>query len=106
MKSAALAAAKFKKELNDEHHRTVRHTNYSLNPGDELNDLRMSEGVRPLYDRVRKFIGETVEPISAEIEKLLENAADRWSFTPARSLRPRQRACGTSSYPMLTPATE
>ncbi|WP_076862105.1 acyl-CoA dehydrogenase family protein [Bradyrhizobium mercantei] len=61
----------------------VRHTNYSLNPGDELNDLRMSDGVRPLYERVRKFIQETVEPISAEIEKLPENAADRWSFTPA-----------------------
>ncbi|MDA9521717.1 acyl-CoA dehydrogenase [Bradyrhizobium sp. CCBAU 11434] len=59
----------------------VRCTSYSLNPGDELNDLRMSEGVRPLYERVRKFIRETVEPISAELEKLPEETADRWSFT-------------------------
>ncbi|SPP98297.1 acyl-CoA dehydrogenase family protein [Bradyrhizobium vignae] len=59
----------------------VRCTNYSLNPGDELNDLRMSEGVRPLYERVRKFIRETVEPISAELEKLPEETADRWTFT-------------------------
>ncbi|WP_439360330.1 acyl-CoA dehydrogenase family protein [Bradyrhizobium sp. DASA03007] len=62
----------------------IRCTNYSLNPGDELNDLRMSEGVRPLYERVRKFIRETVEPISAELEKLSEETADRWSFTPTQ----------------------
>ena len=29
---------------------TPRRTSYGLNPGDELNDLRMSEQVRPLYD--------------------------------------------------------
>ncbi|WFU31425.1 acyl-CoA dehydrogenase family protein [Bradyrhizobium brasilense] len=62
----------------------IRCTSYSLNPGDELNDLRMSEAVRPLYDRVRKFIRETVEPISAELEKLSGNVTDRWSFTPAQ----------------------
>lgn len=59
----------------------VRSTSYSLNPGDELNDLRMSEGVRPLYEQVRKFIRETVEPISAELEQLPQEKADRWSFT-------------------------
>ncbi|NYG45325.1 acyl-CoA dehydrogenase [Bradyrhizobium sp. IAR9] len=59
----------------------IRCTSYSLTPGDELNDLRMSEGVRPLYERVRKFIRETVEPISAELEKLPDETADRWSFT-------------------------
>ncbi|MCK1403851.1 acyl-CoA dehydrogenase family protein [Bradyrhizobium sp. 4] len=61
----------------------IRCTNYCLSPGDELNDLRMSEDVRPLYRRVREFIRDTVEPISAELEKLAENTADRWSFTPA-----------------------
>lgn len=59
----------------------VRCTSYSLNPGDGLNDLRMSEEVRPLYEHVRKFIRETVEPISAELEQLSQEKADRWSFT-------------------------
>jgi len=43
-----------------------RMTSYTLNPEDELNDLRMSEQVRPLYDHVRKFIRETVEPMAVE----------------------------------------
>ncbi|MGY3648118.1 acyl-CoA dehydrogenase [Bradyrhizobium sp. LM4.3] len=59
-----------------------RTTNYTLNPGDELNDLRMSDQVRPLYDHVRKFIRETVEPMSIEFAKAGEGKEDRWSFTP------------------------
>ena len=43
----------------------ARRTTYGLNPGDELNDLRMSDAVRPLYDHVRHFIKETVEPMSS-----------------------------------------
>src|SRR6266702_7122007 len=61
-----------------------RMTSYSLNPEDELNDLRMSEQVRPLYDHVRKFIRETVEPMSVEFYRLGENKTDRWSFTPGQ----------------------
>jgi len=49
-----------------------RTTNYTLNPGDDLNDLRMSDQVRPLYDHVRKFIRETVEPMSVEFYRLGE----------------------------------
>ena len=59
-----------------------RTTNYTLNPGDELNDLRMSDQVRPLYDHVRKFIRDTVEPMSIEFAKAGEEKTDRWSFTP------------------------
>jgi acyl-CoA dehydrogenase len=61
-----------------------RMTSYSLNPDDELNDLRMSEQVRPLYDHVKKFIRETVEPMSVEFYRLGENKPDRWSFTPGQ----------------------
>ena len=43
-----------------------RTTTYNLNPGEELNDLRMSDEVRPLYEHVRKFIRETVDPMSVE----------------------------------------
>ncbi len=58
-----------------------RTTNYTLNPGDDLNDLRMSEQVRPLYEHVKKFIRETVEPMSVEFYRLGEKKTDRWSFT-------------------------
>lgn len=58
-----------------------RETSYSLTPGDELNDLRMSERVRPLYDHVRRFIATTVEPMSHEFDRAGEGNTDRWSFT-------------------------
>ncbi|HEX9589882.1 MAG TPA: acyl-CoA dehydrogenase family protein, partial [Bradyrhizobium sp.] len=61
-----------------------RMTTYGLNPDDELNDLRMSDQVRPLYDHVKKFIRETVEPMSVEFFRLGENKQDRWSFTPGQ----------------------
>ena len=46
----------------------------------DMFDLRMSEGVRPLYDAVKKFIAEEVEPITAEYFRLGEGRADRWSY--------------------------
>ena len=36
----------------------------------DMFDLRMSEGVRPLYDAVKKFIAEEVDPITAEYFRL------------------------------------
>ncbi len=59
-----------------------RTTTYNLNPGEELNDLRMSDEVRPLYEHVKKFIRETVDPMSVEFVRLGEDKTDRWSFTP------------------------
>jgi len=59
-----------------------RTTTYNLNPGEELNDLRMSDEVRPLYEHVKKFIRETVDPMSVEFMRLGEAKKDRWSFTP------------------------
>src|SRR5260221_8806899 len=61
-----------------------RRTNYGLNPGDELNDLRMSDEVRPLYDHVRKFIRETVDPMASEFVRLGRDKKDRWSFAPGQ----------------------
>jgi acyl-CoA dehydrogenase len=60
----------------------TRQTSYTLSPEDELNDLRMSERVRPLFDHVRKFIATTVEPMSHEFYRAGEKNTDRWSFTP------------------------
>jgi acyl-CoA dehydrogenase len=63
---------------------TPRRTSYGLNPGDELNDLRMSEQVRPLYDHVRKFIRDTVDPMASEFARLGRDKTDRWSFAPGQ----------------------
>ena len=63
---------------------TPRRTSYGLNPGDELNDLRMSEQVRPLYDHVRKFIKETVDPMASDFARLGRDKTDRWSFAPGQ----------------------
>src|ERR1700733_2498691 len=60
----------------------TRQTSYTLSPEDELNDLRMSEQVRPLFDHVRRFIATTVEPMSHEFYLAGEKNTDRWSFTP------------------------
>src|SRR6187551_1679949 len=59
-------------------------TSYAMDPGDELNDLRMSDKARPLFDHVNKFIRETVEPMSVEFYRLGEKKADRWSFAPGQ----------------------
>ena len=61
-----------------------RTTTYNLNPGEELNDLRMSDQVRPLFEHVKKFIRETVDPMSVEFYRHGEGKKDRWSFTDAQ----------------------
>ena len=52
--------------------------------GGELYNLGMSEGARPLLDKVRAFIADEVEPITAEYFRLGEGRADRWSFAPGQ----------------------
>jgi acyl-CoA dehydrogenase len=47
-------------------------------------DLRMSDKVRPLFDAVRAFIRDEVEPITEEFYRLGENRADRWSWAPGQ----------------------
>jgi acyl-CoA dehydrogenase len=46
----------------------------------EMYDLRMSEGVRPLYDAVKKFIVTEVEPITAEFQRRGVGRADHWGY--------------------------
>ncbi len=57
---------------------------FGFNPTDELNDLRMSEKAMPLYEHVKRFIKETVEPMSVEFHKLGEGRKDRWSYVPGQ----------------------
>jgi acyl-CoA dehydrogenase len=55
-----------------------------LETTDEMFDLRMSEGARPLFEKVRAFIQEEVEPITLEFFQLGEGRADRWSWAPGQ----------------------
>ncbi|MFO1117020.1 MAG: acyl-CoA dehydrogenase family protein [Beijerinckiaceae bacterium] len=59
-------------------------TDYGLNPADPLNDLRMSEKARPLFDHVKKFLKETVAPAQLEFDALEPGKKDPWSFAPGQ----------------------
>ena len=59
-------------------------SSFKLNPMDELNDLRMSEKAVPLLEHVRRFIKETVQPMSEEFHRLGENKTDIWSYAPGQ----------------------
>ena len=50
----------------------------------DMYDLRMSEGVRPLYEAVKTFIREEVQPMSEEFFKLGEQRDDPWSYAPGQ----------------------
>jgi len=50
----------------------------------DLNDLRMSEAVRPLYDHVVKFIADVVNPMSAEFHSFDAKKKDIWSYAPGQ----------------------
>jgi acyl-CoA dehydrogenase len=52
--------------------------------GGELYNLGMSEGARPLLDKVKEFIANELEPITAEFFALGANRADRWSYAPGQ----------------------
>ena len=48
---------------------------------EDLNDLRMSEEVRPLYLAVKKHIEDNVIPIQEEFYSIGATLADRWSYS-------------------------
>ena len=50
----------------------------------EMFDLRMSEGAKPLLEKVKAFIRNEVDPITHEFYRLGENRADRWSWAPGQ----------------------
>ncbi|MDB5426321.1 MAG: acyl-CoA dehydrogenase, partial [Phenylobacterium sp.] len=59
-------------------------SSFALNPMDELNDLRMSAKALPLLEHVKRFIKETVEPMSEEFHRLGEGNPDIWSYAPGQ----------------------
>ncbi len=59
---------------------------FSLDPSDPLNDLRMSEKARPLYEHVKRFIVETVNPMAEKYNALGEGrtGSERWEYAPGQ----------------------
>ncbi|MCP4005596.1 MAG: acyl-CoA dehydrogenase [bacterium] len=51
---------------------------------EELFDLRMSEGARSLFEKVKAFVKEEVEPITLEFYQLGEGRAEPWSWAPGQ----------------------
>ena len=51
---------------------------------DEMFDLRMSEEAKPLFEKVKAFIRDEVQPITLEFFRLGENRDDRWSWAPGQ----------------------
>eukprot|EP00903_Cladosiphon_okamuranus_P002889 g2887.t1 len=51
---------------------------------DDLFDLRMSDEARPLYDHVKRFIAEVVDPMSVKFHELGKNKEDIWSYAPGQ----------------------
>ncbi len=52
--------------------------------GGEAVNLAMSDGARPLFDAVKTFIADEVEPMSVQFHALDEAKDDPWSFAPGQ----------------------
>ena len=75
----------------------------------ELNDLRMSEKGRPLFEAVKRHIAENVAPIAEEFEELGEGRADRWSWAPGQLElldRAKQKAKAAGLWNFFLPNAE
>src|SRR5262249_49280341 len=53
-----------------------------LETNDEMFDLRMSEGAKPLLAKVKEFVKKEVDPITYEFYRLGASRAERWSWAP------------------------
>ena len=51
---------------------------------DETLNLAMSEKAKPLYDAVRKFIAEEVEPMAAKFYELAATREEKWGYAPGQ----------------------
>ena len=62
----------------------AKQASFTLNVQDELNDLRMSDKALPLYNQVKQFIKDVVQPMSEEFHRLGEGKTDIWSYAPGQ----------------------
>ncbi len=56
-------------------------TMFGFNPDDELNDLRMSADAQPVYEQVKAFIRDVVNPMQEKFYAAGENRENRWAYT-------------------------
>lgn len=82
---------------------------FALNPQDELNDLRMSDKALPLFNQVKQFIQEVVQPASEKFHELGENRADIWDYAPGQlevldAAKQKAKAEGLWNFFLLRPA--
>ena len=59
-------------------------SSFELGPQDSLNDLRMSDKALPLFNKVKAFIRDVVEPASEEFHRLGEGRPDVWQYAPGQ----------------------
>ncbi len=69
----------------------------------EMNDLRMSDEARPLFEKVLAFLRDEVEPISPRFEALHEQRPGRWEWHPEQleileALKGKARAAGLWNF--------
>ncbi|MDH3755867.1 MAG: acyl-CoA dehydrogenase family protein [Acidimicrobiia bacterium] len=57
---------------------------HSDDPSDDSLNLAMSDGARPLYEAVKSFIADEVEPITEEFFSLGEGREDRFAWMPGQ----------------------
>jgi acyl-CoA dehydrogenase len=59
-------------------------SNFGLSPQDALNDLRMSDKALPLYNQLKAFVRDVVDPMSVEFHRLGEGRPDIWRHAPGQ----------------------
>jgi acyl-CoA dehydrogenase len=67
-----------------DHSSNPQHSGFGFNPRDPLNDLRMSEACIPLYEKVRDFVRDVVEPMSVEFHRLGAGRPNPWQYAPGQ----------------------
>ena len=72
-------------------------------PSDPSLDLRMSEGARPLYEQVKAFIVDEIEPVTLEYHRLGTERTDHWGYHPGQldileALKAKARAVGLWNF--------
>lgn len=70
---------------------------------DDAMNLAMSESVQPLYEAVKAFIRDEVDPITEEFYALGEGRADRWTYGPGQlelleSVKAKAKASGLWNF--------
>jgi acyl-CoA dehydrogenase len=76
---------------------------HSGSPTDDALNLAMSERALPLYEAVKAFIADEVEPVTAEFFRLGEDRADRWGYGDGQlelldSLKDKARTAGLWNF--------